>query len=314
MAISTISVIDSHTGGEPTRIIVDGGPDLGSGTMAERAQRFLQDFDHIRTSVIAEPRGSDVMVGGILCEPVDPSHSAGIVFFDNAGLLGMCGHGTIGFAVTLRYLGRLSLGSHTIETPVGNVGVELLDSNTVRIQNVPSRRVQKDVQVNVPGHGLVIGDIAWGGNWFFITEDCAIDLDPSYADELLRYTNAIRRQLKLDGHTGDDGSSINHVEIQAPAKDPSADGKNFVLCPGGAYDRSPCGTGTSAKLACLASDGKLAPEEMYRQESIVGSVFETSYVVDGDSIIPSICGKAYVSGEAKLILDPADPFCHGIIG
>ena len=315
--MKTISVIDSHTGGEPTRIIVEGGPDLGNGTIADQANRFENEFDYIRTAVISEPRGSDVLVGGILCQTSDSSNAAGIIFFDNAGLLGMCGHGTIGLAVTLHYMGRLEIGSHTFETPVGNVGVDLLSPNEARIRNIASYRTDAGLEIDVPGYGKVVGDVAWGGNWFFITSDSPIKIDPANTDDLLRYSKAIRCQLHAQGHVGNDGGAINHVELQGPPADRTADAKNFVLCPGGAYDRSPCGTGTSAKLACLAAAGKLSPGATWRQESIVGSIFETSFEFEngetGDRIIPAICGNAYISGEAKLVLDPADPFCHGIL-
>ncbi len=311
--MKTISVIDSHTGGEPTRIVVANGPDLGSGTLAERASNFAQTFDSIRTAVIAEPRGSEVMVGGLLCEPNHPEHTAGVIFFDNAGLLGMCGHGTIGLAITLHYMGRMPVGIHKIETPVGVVEVELVGANTARITNVRSYRLHNRISVDLNGYGTVVGDVVWGGNWFFLTDNSPCDLRLENSVELIRYTKAIRKRLVESGQTGIEGAPINHIEIYGAATKPGASAKNFVLCPGGAYDRSPCGTGTSAKLACLAADGKLQPGEVWRQESIVGSIFECSFVWDGDGVIPTIQGNAHVCAESKLILDAADPFCYGIL-
>lgn len=308
-----IQVIDSHTGGEPTRIIMAGGPDLGTGPLDARCAKFQSEFDHIRSAVVNEPRGSDVLVGGLLCEPTRPDCSAGIIFFNNASYLGMCGHGTIGLMVTLQHTGKLGPGDHQIETPIGVVGANLGDGGHVTVQNVPSFRHLADVTVEVPNYGTVVGDVAWGGNWFFLVKNSPEQLTVQRAPELVRITVAIRDALANQGITGAHGAYVDHVELFGAPTDPSNHSKNFVLCPGGAYDRSPCGTGTSAKLACLAADGKLQPGETWRQESLVGSVFTCSYMSGEDNqIIPTIGGTAYVSGEATLILDPNDPFCMGI--
>ena len=312
MDMKEISVIDSHTGGEPTRIIIADGPELGTGSIVEKAARFEKEFESVRNAVIGEPRGSEIMVGGLLCEASEKENVAGVIFFDNAGLLGMCGHGTIGFSVTLHHLGRIGIGAYTIETPVGTVHIEMLNPNLVRLKNVASYRSAADVRLNVPGYGEVVGDVAWGGNWFFITNQSPVYLELKNSKELLRYTHSIRDQLVVDGITGDQGHMINHIEIQGPASSDDANARNFVLCPGGAYDRSPCGTGTSAKLACLAADGKLGTGENWRQESIVGSVFDASYQADGDKVIPILSGSAYICGETELIINPADPFRYGI--
>lgn len=308
-----IKVIDSHTGGEPTRIIVEGGPDLGGGSLADRLERFRDEFDEIRSAVIHEPRGSDVLVGGLLCEPVNSECTTGVIFFDNAGYLQMCGHGTIGLMVTLHHLGRISGGKHCIETPVGEVVAELETDGTVAVENVPSYRLRKNVYVEVPGYGEVMGDVAWGGNWFFLVKDSTENLIVQDADYLTRVTLQIRKALEDQGITGTDRAGIHHVELFGEPANPENDSRNFVLCPGGAYDRSPCGTGSSAKLACLAADGILAEGQMWRQEGIVGSVFTCSYrKLDDDRIAPTIRGTAYVCSEASLILDPGDPFCMGI--
>ena len=308
-----IQVVDSHTGGEPTRIIIKGGPDLGEGPLDIRRQIFAERFDHIRQAVVAEPRGSDVLIGGLLCEPVDPACAAGVIFFDTAGFLGMCGHGTIGFVITLQHLGRIGFGQHKIETPVGQVTVELAADNQVTVQNIASYRYAADVTVEVPEYGEVVGDIAWGGNWFFLVKGSKESLDPRQTDHLLRVTKQIREALKAQDIRGPAGELIDHIELYGPAVNSDNDSKNFVLCPGGEYDRSPCGTGTSAKLACLAANGSLSPGQIWRQESIIGSVFECRYEVgENETILPTLQGQAHISSEANLILDPNDPFCMGI--
>ncbi len=309
-----IHVIDSHTGGEPTRIVIAGGPPLGNGSMAARLECFKLQYDHFRSAIVNEPRGSDAVVGAILCEPVDPSCSAGVIFFNNVGYLGMCGHGSIGLGATLAYLGRIQPGTHRIETPVGIVTIELHESGEVTVGNVASYRHRKDVVVDVEGIGPVTGDIAWGGNWFFLTYQTPCELGLRNLEELTDYTWRIRRALTGQGITGASGGEIDHIEVFSGAHDPHADSRNFVLCPGKAYDRSPCGTGTSAKLACLYADGKLREGEIWRQESVIGSVFEGSVVTDGGEIFPRIKGRAYVSGDSQLILQENDPFRWGIRG
>ena len=308
-------VIDSHTEGEPTRLIVSGGPDLGSGPLDERRARFAAEFDSLRSFAVNEPRGSDAVVGALLCEPVDPACAAGLIFFNNVGYLGMCGHGTIGAAVTLAHMGRIGPGTHRFETPVGEVTVELLGRNEVEIENVPSWRYRKDVAVAVDGLGTVVGDIAWGGNWFFLVGTPPLPLVMANIQDLTRAADAIARALETAGITGADGGKIDHVEFFGPPRDPAADSRNFVLCPGGAYDRSPCGTGTSAKLACLAADGKLGAGETWIQESIVGSRFAAQYRPGPEGrIVPRIRGRAYVVAEATLLRDPEDPFADGMRG
>jgi 4-hydroxyproline epimerase len=306
-------VIDSHTGGEPTRLIVSGGPDLGHGPLAERRIIFSRDFDHMRSFAVNEPRGYDALVGGLLCEPVDPSCAAGVIFFNAVGMLGMCGHGTIGLAVTLAHLGRIGPGVHRVETPVGIVSCELMSKNEARITNVPSYRLHKAIRVEVPGLGHVTGDVAWGGNWFFLTGTAPCALIPANIPRLTAAAQAMQEALNAAGIGGANGQPVDHIEIFGPPGTAGADSRSFVLCPGGAYDRSPCGTGTSAKLACLAADGTLAEGQVWVQESIIGSRFEASYREgEGGRIIPSITGRAYVTAEAVLMADPDDPFRDGI--
>ena len=305
-----VRFVDSHTGGEPTRIIVSGGPELGTGELSSRIEVFRDRFDGFRKAVVLEPRGSEELVGGLLIEPHETDCSAGILFFNNVGMLGMCGHGTIGLAVTLAHLGRIATGRHRIDTPVGTVVFELEEDGWVSVENVPSYRLAKDVAVEVENHGPVTGQIAWGGNWFFLVEDHDQEIDSSKIGELTAFSKKIRQALERGGITGENGAQIDHIELFGPSE--SADSKNFVLCPGGAYDRSPCGTGTSAKIACLIADGKLEPGQTWRQESVIGSIFEaTAQIVEG-KVIPTIRGSAHVTSEGTLLFNEADPFRSGI--
>ena len=307
-----VRVIDSHTGGEPTRVVIEGGPDLGSDTLAIRLERFRTEFDDFRSAVVNEPRGSDAMVGALLCEPVDKSCTTGVIFFNNVAYLGMCGHGTIGIITTLAYLNRIGPGVHLVETPVGIVKAHLLHDGQVEVENVPSYRLASAVTVQVPGYGSVTGDVAWGGNWFFLVTDHNQELTLSNLDSLTAYTWNIRKALADAGVTGVDGHEIDHVELFVPSVIEGVDSKNFVLCPGKAYDRSPCGTGTSAKLACLFADGKLQEGQVWRQESLIGSLFEGAVSFTNGEIHPKIKGAAFITAEAELILDERDPFCMGI--
>ena len=305
-----IQVLDSHTGGEPTRLVIDGFPQLGAGSMAERRRLLAEQHDHWRAATMLEPRGNDVLVGALLCEPVDPTACAGVIFFNNSGYLGMCGHGTIGLVVSLAHLGRIQPGVHRIETPVGTVQATLHDDRSVSVRNVPAYRYRKAVSLEVPGHGTVTGDIAWGGNWFFLIAEHGQRIAGDNLEALTAYTWAVRQALQAQGIRGEDGGEVDHIELFAD--DAQADSRNFVLCPGKAYDRSPCGTGTSAKLACLAVDRKLQPGEIWCQASVIGSQFTASYEPDGQRIIPTIRGRAHLSAEATLLIEDDDPFAWGI--
>ena len=309
-----IEVIDSHTAGEPTRCVTSGGPPLGSGSMAARLQQFRGQFDDYRRAILCEPRGSDVLVGALLVEPVDPQSAAGVIFFNNVGYLGMCGHGTIGVAATLAWMGRIGAGDHTFETPVGLVHVSVAPSGDVTVANVDAWRYRGQVPVEVPGYGILHGDVAWGGNWFFLVENHCFDLCLEHVEELTEFTWKIRQALAANGITGAHGAEIDHIELSAAPHHPGNHGRNFVLCPGKAYDRSPCGTGTSAKMACLAADGRLAPGEEWRQEGILGTVFTGSIAREGDRILPFIRGSAYVTAVSSLVFEESDPFRTGIAG
>jgi 4-hydroxyproline epimerase len=307
--VQKIRVIDSHTGGEPTRVIIDGGPDLGSDALAQRLERFRTEHDRFRSAVVNEPRGSDVIVGAMLVEPCDPSCAAGVLFFNNTGYLGMCGHGSIGLMTTLAHLGRIRAGEHRIETPVGVITATLHDDGSASIDNVPSYRQAKDVTVEIPGGEKVTGDVAWGGNWFFLVERHGREIALSNARALTEFTSLVRSAVNASGYP-----LVDHVELFAHDQS-GANSRNFVLCPGGEYDRSPCGTGTSAKLACLAADGKLREGETWVQASIIGSTFEGSYRwIDraAGHIAPRITGVAHLTADATLLLDPDDELRWGI--
>ncbi len=309
----SIRALDSHTGGEPTRLVMEGGPDLGDGPLEQRLQRFKDNFDTFRCAIVNEPRGSDQIVGALLCKPHRPECDFGVLYFNNTGYLGMCGHGTIGVVVSLAHAGMLRPGNIRIDTPVGIVSARLLSDGAVTIENVPSYRKASAVSVDVPGLGRVTGDVAWGGNWFFLMEWAAAPIELRNVEQLTDISRRVRQAINGQGHP-----EVDHVELMSPSLSESAPrnrGRNFVLCPGGAYDRSPCGTGTSAKLACLAAEGKLAEGEEWTQESVLGSVFTARYRwLDraAGTIVPEITGTAFVTAETNLLLDPADPFCWGI--
>jgi 4-hydroxyproline epimerase len=306
-----IAIIDSHSAGEPTRVVIAGAPDLGDGSMAERLAVLRERFDRFRSAVVNEPHGSDVLVGALLCEPVDPGCATGVIFFNNVSYLGMCGHGTIGVITTLAYLGRIGVGEHRIETPAGPVRATLYEDGRVSVHNVPSYRHAAGITVEVPGHGTVRGDVAWGGNWFFLVENHGQELAFARIESLTDFAWRIREALEREGVTGAQGALIDHIELFGPGTN-GAHSRSFVLCPGKAYDRSPCGTGTSAKVACLAADSKLAPGEVWVQESIIGSRFEASYTLEGAQVRPRITGSAFITLEGSLIVDERDPFGWGI--
>ncbi len=309
-----IQVIDSHTGGEPTRVVISGGPELGGGSVAGQLAHLRSQHDWLRRTGVNEPRGSDVLVGALVCRPQDPGALAGVIFFHNVGYLGMCGHGTIGLVSTLSHMGRIGPGDHVIETPVGPVTASLHEDGSVSVGNVRSYRQSVGVAVEFIGPDgeprRVTGDVAYGGNWFYLCEDHGMEVAAGNVELLTDVAMRIKKALALAGHTGA-GQEIDHVELFAAS--PVADSRSFVLCPGGAYDRSPCGTGTSAKLACLAADGELAPGEVWRQESVIGSVFEASFVPAAEGgVLPTIRGRAHVTAEVVLLVEPDDPFAHGI--
>lgn len=307
-----IRVIDSHTEGEPTRLVLEGFPDLGSGSMAERLAILRNEHDAWRKAVILEPRGNDILVGALLCTPQNPNATAGVIFFNNEDYLGMCGHGTIGLMASLQHLGLADVGEHIIETPVGDVTTIIHEDGSVSIKNVYAYRHRKAVTVEVPGLGAVTGDIAWGGNWFFLVSQKFVEINLNNVKALSEISLSIKAALEANHITGAGGELIDHIELFQPHA--SADSQSFVMCPGGAYDRSPCGTGTSAKLACLAADNALAEGAVWTQASVIGSQFQASYQrVDEQGIVPTIRGNAYICADNTLLIDHNDPFRWGIV-
>lgn len=308
-----VQVVDSHTGGEPTRLVISGGPDLGGGSVRDQLVRFRESHDRFRSGVVNEPRGNDAIVGALLCQPADASCQHGVIFFNNVGYIGMCGHGTIGLVATLAHLGKVQAGTLKIETPVGIVSAESHGAGFVTVRNIPAYRYAKDVTVDVEGHGPVTGDVAWGGNWFYLTKgESPIELSLRNLEELTSLTWRIRQALVREKVTGKNGDEIDHIELFSQPRDPSAHSRNFVLCPGKSYDRSPCGTGTSAKMACLYADSLLRPGDIWRQESITGSIFEGRIELQDEQVIPFVKGSAFVTSQSELIFDDRDPFCWGI--
>lgn len=309
----SIRVVDSHTEGEPTRVVIDGWPQPPGRTMRERLAYMRAEQDHLRSAVVCEPRGHDAIVGALLTPPVTPGAAAGVVFFNNGTYLGMCGHGLIGVVRTLEFLRHLAPGPAAFDTPVGTVSVALSADGTVTIENVPAFVHARDVSVNVPGYGTVTGDVAWGGNWFFITHADQVPVELSRVDELMRFTLAIQDAIRAAGITAANGGDIDHIEVSAAPSRSDADCLNYVLCSGGEYDRSPCGTGTSAKMATLHARGELALGQLWRQEGIAGGLFTGWLTAAPDGgLIPHIRGSAFVTGEATLLFDARDPFRAGI--
>lgn len=313
-ATHRLRVVDSHTEGEPTRVVLSGGPDLGAGTMAERLALLRERHDDLRKKVVLEPRGSEVIVGALVCEPRNSAHATGIIFFNDVGYLGMCGHGTIGVVKTLAHLDRIQPGRHDIETPVGVVHTELHVDGNISVQNIPSYRYRESVQVEVPGYGRFTGDIAWGGNWFFLVAEHEYEVRIGNRAQLVAVTTAIRAALASNRITGAASAIIDHIELFSEAADPANSSRNFVLCPGSSFDRSPCGTGTSAKMACLYAAGMLQPGECWRQEGILGTVFTGSIEAapEAGAVIPTITGRAWITAESTLLFDQNDPFRQGI--
>jgi 4-hydroxyproline epimerase len=310
---TTLRVIDSHTGGEPTRVLPLGEVELFGATMQDRLEDMRSRVDHLRTGVLLEPRGSEVLVGAVLTPAVHEGSTSGVIFFNNAGYLGMCGHGTIGVVETLRDFMALPPGIYRLDTPVGTVTAELLETGEIAVQNVPAKRLLKDVQVNVYDHTFVTGDVAYGGNWFFISEDSPILLELRQEPLLRAFCSRIKDRLAEEGITGIDGKIIDHIELTGPPRSSGADSVNYVLCPGNAYDRSPCGTGTSAKLACLFEDGLLSPGDWYTQESITGSRFRAKVDIIGGEVVPTIVGRAWITAKCTLNFQADDPLRWGMV-
>lgn len=308
----TVEVIDSHTGGEPTRLVLSGWPQPPGADMPARLVHMRERQDHLRRAILAEPRGHDAIVGALLTPAVHSGSAAGVVFFNDVGYLGMCGHALIGTVATLRFLDRIDPGKVRLDTPAGTVTAELAESGMITLENVPSWLHRQGVSVEVPGVGVVTGDVGYGGNWFFMADSVSLEISLANLDALMTTSKAVRQALARSGITGPAGEMIDHVEFYGPPRDPRAHSRNFVLCPGNAYDRAPCGTGTSAKMAALHKKGKLAVGQTWIQESITGSIYEGHLMEQEGRLIPVIRSPAHVTGRNTLYFHPADPFRGGI--
>ena len=309
--MNRIQVIDSHTEGEPTRVVLEGQLPLRGSTMVERRADFATRFDDLRRGLVLEPRGADPVVGAVLTEPVNLESIAGVVYFNNAGVLGMCGHGTMGVAETLAHLGRIGHGEYQLDTPVGPILFQRDSEGMVSIQNVESYRFAKNVPLFLEGLDPIVGDIAWGGNWFYIVHYEGM-IEPALIPELIELTTEMLEELEVQGHTGAGGARIDHIELSKASIKSGVDARNFVLCPGLAFDRSPCGTGTSAKVACLAEDGVLTPGQIWTQESVTGGIFRATVEKGEQGWIPTIRGRAFVTAVATLFFQESDPYRTGL--
>jgi 4-hydroxyproline epimerase len=311
-----LRVVDSHTIGEPTRVVVDDAfarsLDLGDGPVAARRDRFRERYDHVRRALVGDPRGADAMVGVITLPPAAAGCSLGAFYFNRVGYLDMCGHATIGLAVTLGHLGRIRPGRFDLETPAGVVGVTWHGGHDATFECVPPRRVQRGLAVACGDGVRVTGDVATSGLWFFLCRDHGLPVVPEAIPRLLERAWSIRRELEARGVTGDRGEAIDHIVLLGPPHDPRNHGRAFVLCPDGAFDRSPCGTATSALVGTLQEDGLLAAGELWRQESILGGVYEASYRLAGGRCQPAVRGSAWITAESKLHFDQADPYRAGL--
>jgi 4-hydroxyproline epimerase len=309
--VRELEVIDSHTEGEPTRVVIGGWPMPAGDTMAARRDFMRSEQDMLRRGTVTEPRGHDAIVGALLTPPVNEGSAVGVVFFNDVGYLGMCGHGLIGVVRTLEHLGRATAGTMNIDTPVGRVSAELGSNGSVTIENVPARVHATGVEIDVRGYGRIRGDVAWGGNWFFLVDHSPVAVEYASLRQLLELTFAIREALAEAAITGEGSAPIDHVELHGPAARADVDARNFVLCPGAAWDRSPCGTGTSAKMASLHARGGLAVGKEWRQESITGGLFSGRLSERDGELIPHITGRAFITARGTLCFDEGDPFRFG---
>ncbi|MGE4602154.1 MAG: proline racemase family protein [Planctomycetota bacterium] len=313
MAAANIRYIDTHTAGEPTRIIIDGFPHLEGESISDCRDVLTRDHDALRAGIVREPRGHEAMVAALLLDSSIEECDAGVIFFNNVGTLGMCGHGAIGVVKALHHMGKIEVGGCTLETPVGVIETTLHPEGDVSVRNVRSYREMADVSVTIQEGIELIGDVAWGGNWFFITESPGVPIEPSRIDQLIDLCCEIRTALKADGVTGTSGAAIDHIEVHQSLPEEQGVGvRSFVLCPGKEWDRSPCGTGTSATLACLHARGQLQEGAPWIQMGVLGTRFSGTFVADGNGVYPTIRGSAYLSGEGTLHFMEDDPFRHGI--
>ncbi|WP_123052677.1 proline racemase [Clostridium sp. JN-1] len=328
----SIFAVDSHTMGEPTRIVVGGVPNIPGKTMPEKKEYLEKHMDYLRTAIMLEPRGHNDMFGSILTQPTVDEADLGIIFMDGGGYLNMCGHGSIGAATVAVEEGIVPVTEPvtnlTLEAPAGlvkaKVKVEDGKSKEVSIVNVPAFLYKRDIEVDVPNIGKVRMDISFGGSFFAIVkaEDLGIEICPANAQKLIEIgmnvIKAVNEQVEIQHPTLSHIKTVDLCEIYGPAKSADAALQNAVIFGQGQLDRSPCGTGTSAKLATLYAKGKLKINEEFVYESILetkfkGRVLEETKVGDYDAIIPEITGSAYITGHNQFFIDPDDPVKYGFI-
>lgn len=326
----TFQTIDTHTGGEPTRTVVGGVPIIPGNTMQEKYVYMQNNNDWMRKVLSLEPRGNDVMSGAFLTPPCSPEADIGVLYFETGGWLPMCGHDTIGVATALVETGMVEvtepITNIVLDTPSGivRVSVEVEDgyAKKVTFVNAPAFVVGRDYIVNLPEFGDVKFDVAYGGNMYALlsAESMGLEIIPEKSKEIIAkgvlLRDCINEQLTIKHPFLSFIDKVTHVEFYAPSNTPGVSARNAVLVTGAAIDRSPCGTGTSAKMALLYANGELAIGEPFIHESIIGSLFhcrilEETTIEGIPSIIPEIAGQAYITGMSTFMIDPNDPYPEG---
>ena len=332
MPSKTFFCIDAHTCGNPVRVVAGGGPFLKGKNMAEKRIDFLENHDWIRKGLMFEPRGHDIMSGSILYEPSDPQNDVGILFIETSGCLPMCGHGTIGTVTVMiekELISPQTPGKLRIEVPVGLIEIEYKTENkkvkSVKLVNIPSYLDRENIKVEVPGLGEILLDVAYGGNFYGIIDPQKNypGLDEFGVKEILRFSPIIRELVNKNytfEHPLDKRiNGLSHIMWTGKTINPSSTGRNAVFYGDKAIDRSPCGTGTSARMAQWAAKGKLKMGEKFIHESIIGSTFigkieGYSHLSNKQAIIPSIEGWAKITGNNTIIIDDEDdPYAFGFI-
>lgn len=328
----SIHAIDSHTMGQPTRIVVSGIPNIKGKTMYEKKAYLENNMDYIRTAIMHEPRGHRNMFGSIITQPINEKADFGIIFMDGGGYLNMCGHGSIGAATVAVETGMVPIEEPytniVLEAPAGLINAKVLVENgrakEVSIVNVPSFLYKEDLEIKIPEIGRLVVDISFGGSFFALVKaaDLATDIDPENFSRLIKYgmeiKEAINNTLKIEHPTLPHIKTVDLVEIYGPPKNPQATLQNVVVFGDGQIDRSPCGTGTSAKIASLYAKGKLALGQSFISESITGTMFtgralEETRVGEFKAVVPEIVGSAYITGFNHFVFDEKDPLKYGFM-
>ncbi|MDO4987691.1 MAG: proline racemase family protein [Synergistes sp.] len=328
-----VTCIETHTEGEPTRTILSDFPKIPGHTMEEKMLYMMRHHDHLRKGICFEPRGNDVMSGTIVTEPCDPRADFGVLYYEVGGWMPMCGHDTIGVSTALIESGLLKAVEPytyaTLDTPSGlvKVKIEVKDgvAKSVTFKNAPAFVMNRGVTVKVPDYGDITLDIAYGGNVFAVLPAAAmgLTLEMKNSKEIVAKGSYLRRfineQIKIKHPYLKTINKVTHIQFyQGGDRELGADIKNAVVIPPAAIDRSPCGTGTSARLALLHAEGKLAVGEEFVHESLIGSLFfckiiEETEVCGIPAVVPEIRGRAWVIGKSTILFDPEDPFIEGFL-